>query len=137
MDADYYRGDLGLVIGKVTLGAGYEVLGSDDDGGAFITPLATLHKFNGWADKFLSTPVDGLKDGFISIGAKLGRWNLVAVYHEFSADTGGGNWGSELDAQILYTAPCKQKFALKYADYSADDWATDTAKIWIWTQWGF
>ena len=29
---------------------------------ALQTPLATLHAFNGWADKFLSTPANGLRD---------------------------------------------------------------------------
>ena len=89
VDADYIRADLGLKLGKVTFGAGYEVLGSGSDDGSFNTPLATLHKFNGWADKFLATPADGLKDALLSIGAGLGRWNLLGVYHDFSADAGG------------------------------------------------
>jgi hypothetical protein len=136
IDADYFRGDLGLIVGKLDFGAGYEILGGGPDG-SFGTPLATLHKFNGWADKFLSTPGDGLQDLFLSIGAKLGSWNLVCVYHDFSADSGGASWGKEFDAQVMYTTPWKQKIALKYAAYDADEWATDTDKIWLWTQWGF
>ena len=31
------------------------------DGTGFVTPLATLHKFQGWADKFLSTPATASK----------------------------------------------------------------------------
>ena len=137
VDADYLRADLGLKLSKVTLGAGYEVLGGSPGNGSFTTPLGTLHKFNGWADKFLATPLDGLQDLFLSVGAKVGKFNLVGVYHDFSADTGGRTWGSELDAHIVYTAPWKQKIALKYANYDADEWAADTQKIWIWTQWGF
>jgi hypothetical protein len=136
VDADYLRADLGLGVGKVSFGAGYEVLGGGDDG-SFNTPLATLHKFNGWADRFLATPADGLRDAFLSIGAKLGRWNLVGIYHDFSADAGGASWGTEVDAQVLYTTPWKQKIALKYARYDADQWAWDTDKLWIWTSWGF
>jgi hypothetical protein len=136
VDADYLRVDLGLMVGKLTLGAGHEVLGSGRDG-SFVTPLATLHKFNGWADKFLATPGDGLKDTFLSVAAKFGRWNLVGAYHDFSADSGGASWGNEFDAQVLYTTPWKQKIALKIALYDADQWATDTDKIWLWTQWGF
>jgi hypothetical protein len=26
----------------------------------FSTPLATLHKFQGWVDKFLTTPANGI-----------------------------------------------------------------------------
>ncbi len=127
----------GLKISKVTLGIGYEVLGGIAGEGSFTTPLATLHKFNGWADKFLATPPNGLQDAFVSVAAKLGRFNLVGVYHDFSADTGGSSWGTEIDAHIIYTTPWKQKIALKYAQYDADEWAIDTTKIWIWTQWGF
>ena len=112
------------------------MLGGGDDG-SFNTPLATLHKFNGWADRFLATPADGLRDAFLSVGAKLGRWNLVGIYHDFSADSGGASWATELDAQVVYTAPWKQKIALKYARYDADEWAWDTDKIWLWTSWGF
>jgi hypothetical protein len=97
----------------------------------------TLHKFNGWADKFLNTPADGLEDLFVSVGATLGKFALIGIYHDFKANSGGASWGSEFDAQVVYTAPWKQKIALRYADYSADEWATDTTKLWIWTSWGF
>ena len=39
------------------LGAGIEVLEGNGVKG-FTTPLATLHKFQGWADKFLTTPAE-------------------------------------------------------------------------------
>ena len=40
---------------------GYELLGSDDGTARFVTPLATAHKFNGFADVFLN---NGGADGF-------------------------------------------------------------------------
>jgi len=137
VDVGYRRADLGLVIGKVTVAAGYEVLEGGPDKGAFTTPLATLHKFNGWADKFLKTPGDGLQDLFLSVGAKLGKFNLAGVFHDFSANSGGASWGTEFDAHVVYNTPWKQKVALKAAFYSADQWQTDTNKIWLWTSWGF
>ena len=137
ISADYIRADFGVEISKVTLAAGYELLGGSAEDGQFKTPLATLHKFNGWADKFLTTPTDGLQDLSLSVTAVLGRFKLMGIYHDFSADTGGGDWGTEFDAAVIYTAPWKQQFALKVADYSADDFATDTTKLWIWTSWGF
>ncbi|HBJ39596.1 MAG TPA: hypothetical protein DDZ20_02125, partial [Hyphomonas sp.] len=48
--ADYYLVEGTYSVEAVTLGAGIEVLGGDDARG-FQTPLATLHKFQGWADK--------------------------------------------------------------------------------------
>ncbi len=137
VEADYLRADLGFVVGKVTAAVGYEVLGGAEGDGSFNTPLATLHGFNGWADKFLATPANGLTDLFVSLGANFGRFALLGVYHDFSADSGGADWGSEFDARVVWTAPWKQKFAIEAAFYDADDWATDTDKIWIWTQWGF
>ncbi len=137
VDADYFRADLGFNFGKVTAAAGYELLGGSPGEGSFNTPLATLHKFNGWADKFLTTPADGLTDFFVSLEANVGRFALLGVYHDFGADTGSASWGSEFDASVVYTTAWKQKFAVEAAFYDADDWATDTDKIWLWTQWGF
>ena len=137
VDADYWRLDVGLAVEAFTVAAGYEVLEGDPRDGAFSTPLATLHAFNGWADKFLATPAHGLEDLFLSAGAKLGPVAFEAVYHDFSASSGGASWGDELDLLAIYTAPWKQKFGLKAALYDADDWATDTDKVWVWTEWGF
>ncbi len=56
-DADYLAGELGLTAKGFTLTGGYEKLGAaSTPGKSFQTPLATLHKFNGWADLFLTTP---------------------------------------------------------------------------------
>jgi len=137
INADYVRADLGLTVSNVSFGIGYELLGGSPEDGQFNTPLATLHKFNGWADKFLSTPDHGLQDLYLTINAKLGAFTLVGMYHDFSADTGGFDWGTEIDAAVIWTAPWKQKISLKYADYNAKEHATDTRKLWIWTSWGF
>ena len=137
VDADYLRADLGLEVGKVTVGTGYELLGGSPAEGAFQTPLATLHAFNGWADMFLTTPADGLRDLFVSCGAGLGPWKLLAAYHDFAADAGGADYGTEVDASVVFTTPWKQKLALEVARYDADRFATDTDKVFVWTQWGF
>ena len=44
-----------------------------------------------------------------------------------------GVYGNEFDALLLYKASWKQTFGAKAAFYSADDFATDTNKIWVWT----
>jgi hypothetical protein len=137
ISTDYGRADIGLSISKVTIAAGYEMLGGSPEDGQFRTPLATLHKFNGWADKFTNTPTDGLQDLFLSVTAGLGTWKLMAIYHDFSADTGGAKWGTEIDAVVIFNTPWKQQVALKFAAYDAKDWATDATRLWIWTSWGF
>src|SRR3546814_9023927 len=51
--AEYYLVEAGLGFSGFTIGGGYEVLGADNGVAltSFQTPLATLHKFQGWADK--------------------------------------------------------------------------------------
>ena len=71
-----------------SVGLGLESLGGNpEDDSAFRTPLATLHAFNGWADKFLTTPDAGIKDSYVSLKVPVGKWNLTAVYHDFAAET--------------------------------------------------
>ena len=59
-EADYSLIELGYGFDGYSIIAGLETLGSDDGAYGFQTPLATKHAFNGWADKFLKTPNDGL-----------------------------------------------------------------------------
>lgn len=97
--ADYYLAEAALVKkGCGTIGAGYEVLGSDSDTASFQTPLATLHKFNGFADAFLVTPPSGLEDFYIFV-AKILPCEIKSkvAFHMFRAEDRGGDYGEELD----------------------------------------
>lgn len=136
VDAGYLRGELGLAGHGLTAKAGYEVLEGNPGEGRFTTPLATLHKWNGWADKFLATPPDGLRDGWLHLGYQRGAFNSAAVYHRFEADHGGADYGSELDLLASYKSPWGPTFAVKAALYEADTFAFDTNKLWLWAQWG-
>ncbi|MCU7921481.1 MAG: alginate export family protein [Candidatus Thiodiazotropha sp. (ex Dulcina madagascariensis)] len=137
-DADYYLLEGGIVFSGITAKLGYEVLGSDDGLYGFATPLATLHKFNGWSDQFLGTPAQGLEDIYVSVGGKIadGKWGKWAfVYHDFSANEstpGVDNLGSEID--LLYAMKFAKHYStgIKYANYSADDIKVDADKLWIW-----
>ena len=79
---------------------GLEYLG-DDNGVGFRTPLATLHKFNGFADRFLATPGVGLSDLYgnvafdlpLEIGAYLG-------YHHYWDAEFGVTLGNEVDVVL-------------------------------------
>ena len=143
-DADYYLADVGLGFGGFAIGGGYEVLGSSSGKAftAFQTPLATLHKFQGWADKFLTTPGNGVRDAYASAGytvTKVGPFasvSALAVYHDFKSDRGGFDYGSEIDLQLLAKFE-KYVLTLKYADYNADSFATDTSKLWVSVDYAF
>lgn len=143
-DENYFHVAPALAAGGWTLTAGYEVLGGDGVN-AFQTPLATLHKFNGWADKFLDTPAAGLEDGYAGISYRfsgevpvLGGANVAVFYHDFRGRA-RGDLGTEIDASAgrSWTLPQDYflktlNFTVKYADYKAGDAPyTDTRKIWV------
>jgi hypothetical protein len=137
VDADYGRIIFTASRERWWLRAGYEILGGSVADGRFTTPLATLHKFNGWVDKFLSTPADGLRDLALAAG---GRWDSLdaqLILHDFRSDTAGLDYGTELDGQLRYTAPWEQIFALEFGVYDAADFSTDTEKLWLWTSYRF
>ena len=133
--AEYYSAEAKYVSEYFSLGLGLEVLGGSEQRG-FQTPLATLHKFQGWADKFLSTPAAGVEDVYALAGYSAGDVGaltgvkLLAVYHDFSAETGGGHHGDEID--LLATAKWRKvNLSVKYANYNADEFASDTRKVWL------
>ena len=136
-DTDYYNIEAGASAGGFTAKVGYEVLGSDD-GLSFKTPLATLHKFNGWADKFLNTPPAGLEDIYVDLTYKtqdkegpLKGITVKVVYHDFSAESGSMDYGTELDALVSKKINKNFGVALKAAAYDSDGFSSDTTKVWL------
>ncbi len=102
-EAHYVWAQVDLVQSELgSIGVVYELLGSDDGEAQFRTPLATAHKFNGYADAFLDNGgPEGLQDLFVRVSPRL-PWKLKAHldYHEFW-DADGGSWlGREFDGQI-------------------------------------
>ena len=130
-DTDYRLVELKGTFGRLTIGAAWEVLGSDR-GVGFSTPLATLHAFNGWADLFLTTPGTGLRDLQASLSLQLpAGFSFTAVYHDFDFDA-GGDLGREIDAQLSWKLPYNLSALLKYADFeTATPSYPDTTKLWV------
>jgi hypothetical protein len=134
IDADYLRLGLGGRWGSYLLRVDQERLGSNNGTFGFQTPLATRHPFQGWADQFLTTPPQGLRDTYLTGGAQIGKAQLTAEYHQFKADAGGIDFGSELDFGVSYPLPRKIVARAEYADYQAGDAAsgkTDLRRIWL------
>jgi len=139
--AEYYNAELGASLGGFNLKAGYEELGSDGGVAAFQTPLATLHAFNGWADTFLVTPANGLRDYYGSVSRRfeipgLTTFTATVVYHEFESDFGGLNYGSEFDASLGFRAG-PIGIVAKFASYNADGFGVDTDKFWLQADYSF
>jgi hypothetical protein len=139
--ADYTLVEGGLTFAKFGLGLGVELLGSDGITG-FSTPLATLHAFQGWADKFLATPAAGIEDRYVRFTYPFGKRGVftniaaTAFFHDFSADVGGAHFGEELDLQLVARTE-RVALTLKYADYRADALFTDTDKLWLSVDYAF
>lgn len=152
-DNNYYLGEIGgafKVAGKpVVLKLGYEVL-EGNGVNALQTPLATVHAFNGWTDKFVgapggsATPPGGLKDlQFTAVVKGLwGKSNFVFQYHDFKADTavaGVKDYGSEWG--VMFAKPFARQWLglVKYAEFSdgGDGFSFDTKKWWLMGQYSF
>jgi hypothetical protein len=128
----------------VTYRVGLEHLGGNGVH-ALQTPLATLHAFNGWADKFTVTPPGGLEDRYIGAGGKFGRdahagkYNWAVAWHDYRADHGlagsGGRYGTEWDASFGFPVHGALSGLVKFADYRTDGFARDTRKLWLQLEW--
>lgn len=132
LDAGYLHASFGVVLGGVGWSGGLEVLEGEAGSGAFSTPLATLHKFNGWADRFLATPPDGLEDLSLSARGTAGPVGWTVVVHRFEAESTSAEYGRELDALFTWTAPADVSWGLKAALYDAEDFSSDVTKVMLW-----
>jgi len=131
-DADYYLVEAAANHGSFGLKAGYEVLGGAAvPNHAFQTPLATLHAFQGWADKFLTTPAAGVTDLYVGGNVTLGAVKLDLTWHDFAADATNASYGNEWNASASWKVGKNYEALLKLADYSADEFAADTTKAWL------
>ncbi|NNC77904.1 MAG: alginate export family protein [Woeseiaceae bacterium] len=133
-DADYWHLDASLAPGEQwSFGVGMESLGGNaTPGGAFRTPLATLHKFQGWADQFLSTPDAGVRDVYAAVGFKLSGWRINTLYHDFSAEKGSADFGTEIDISAFRKIGKHYDLLIKTAWFSSDSASfADARKIWL------
>jgi hypothetical protein len=144
---NYYLAEAGASYEGFKALAGYEVLEGNGSIG-FSTPLATLHIFNGWADMFLTTPTNGLKDLYFqaayslpanAIGMK--SFNPSLIYHSYATDHLGAGIGSEWDAQGELVVDANLSFLAKYANYQGSGVSfggfADKSIIWLQTAWKY
>jgi hypothetical protein len=117
-----------------TLTAGAELLSGNGRYG-FQTPLATAHKFNGFADVFAaSTPPGGIDDRYLRLYAPVAGARVTVSWHDFRSDDAGEDYGTELDAEINWRLTPEWLIGVKYADYRSEGFSTDTRKAWLWVQ---
>ncbi|BBD00711.1 MULTISPECIES: hypothetical protein [Sphingobium] len=140
--ADYWLADATLDVRGWKLNGGYEVLGASSGAAftSFQTPLGTNFKFQGWVDKFLTTPANGIRDLYVGGGygwkqmGPLTGVTLAATWHRFESDRLDQHYGDEID--LLASAKAgKTALSLRYAHYDAKAMASDTDKIWVQADW--
>ncbi len=153
--ADYYLAEASTTLGRFVPQIGYEVLGSDGGIKGFSTPFATLHIFNGWADRFLATPKEGIKDMYASLTTTISGFTLIASFHDYNADAkvaSGALKGKTIDYGTEWNLSASKKigavvYTAKYAAFdNSGDWkatvgkttlASDTSKFWFQADWNF
>jgi hypothetical protein len=139
-DVGYWLIEAGVAAHGFKLLGGVETLEGNGTN-RFQTPLATLHKFQGYADVFLVTPPAGITDvyGTLAYETKLDGMDpltgvMVAVtYHDFEAEQGGASLGSEVDVELVARFGDHWSASVKYADYDGVPGPTtaDRSKLWL------
>ena len=133
-------------LAPITIKAGMETLeGSIEDGESFITPFATLHAFQGWADVFLGSGISGvygaagtagIEDTYFSIGTKFYGVKLLAVYHDYEAEDSDSminDYGDEINLLAAKKFGKHYSVGAKYADFNGEDDFRDDKKVfWLW-----
>lgn len=136
-DLSYHAGNVGIQRGAWRFNLGGERLEGNGARG-FATPLATLHAFQGWADVFLVTPPDGVRDLNASLSwsddtLSLGRsLTMTARYHDFASDDGDSDFGQEVDLVANWRISQRWALEAKAALFNGEDARfADRNKIWL------
>ena len=127
---DYLMMEAAIKISWLQLLAGQESLGGRNNTG-FQTPLATLHKFNGFTDQFLLTPGVGLEDRYATLRFTLGPGRIELTAHEFAAEDGGFDLGKEHSVGAWYRLGERGSLAIKWARFDGKANRTDIRKYWL------
>jgi len=119
----------GLTAYNLTFQGAIEQLDGKGLNKTFDTPLGTNHAFQGWADIFLITPRNGIRDVFGTMISTFDRGEVIltGTYHNFTDDTGQLKYGDEWNFSALKKFGKHYSVLAKYAYYSADNYnAADT-----------
>jgi hypothetical protein len=139
-DANYMMLEGAAIVGAFDVGLFWETLGGDADhvGEAFRTPFASFHPFNGWVDKFVTTPREGLDDKYVKSKATFGNSVFEVHYHVFEGADGGNKLGDEWDFLAGYQFHKRFRAELILGNFDGSDVRyQDTLKAWLQLTAGF
>ena len=132
--ADFMHLGGGTKFSRYLLRVDYQQLASNNGVYGFQMPLGTRHPFQGWADQFVSTPQQGIRDTYVSGTADIAKAKILAAFHTFKSDTGGVDFGNEFDVGVSYSFIDGLVGKIEYADYQAGDTVSgkvDVKKFWL------
>ena len=136
-DLGYQLAEIGVRHGQVGVTLGGERLEGNGARG-FSTPLATLHAFQGWADVFVNTPPDGIRDLYVTGTYNTRPWPagqpvaFTLSAHHFADDSGGRDFGREIDASARFTLTPHASIEVAAAAFNSDAAAfADREKLWV------
>ncbi len=133
---NYWHIILGAKYQNYELDLGFENL-SGNGTRSFQTPLGTLHGFNGWADRFLVTPLTGLRDYYLRYNIGLPyEVKLTGALHYFTAEQSDNTYGKEIDIGFSRKFSENLSGMVKFAYYDGNGspnvgLAANTTKLWM------
>ena len=107
-----------------------EQLGSKSET-PYITPMASLHDFQGFADQFLSTPSQGITDHSIQARYALSGYKATVTGHHFTNYSSSHYLGKELDVDIKLPDFHQLKTHLRYAYFAAPASLQDIQRLFL------
>ena len=135
-DEWYHWLELGGSYKGYSLTGVFEHLGGNGVGSVTM-PMSSLHTFNGWVDKFGTTPVNGLNDYFLTFKAPIGlpwegqKLGFETQLHQYDSDVNDQDYGKEIDIGFTYTPIENHTILAQVGRYYADDFSDDTTKAWL------
>ncbi len=126
------------------LKTGYERLGASSTG-YYVTPLGSLHEFQGASDQFakngLGNLETGIQDGYIGVGYELDLkvlnsempLDVSVTYHNFDVDRTVNNM-SHLGEEWTIRAGIENadyRMLVQFSDYHADHFSQDDRLLWF------
>ena len=132
IDAHYYKLGGGLGFDNFNMRIDQELLSSNNSKYAFQTPFGTNHLFQGWVDKFLATPVEGIRDTFVTATYRFNDFVFFADYHVIKSDddfhtvgsgaaTNGSKFGKEWNVAATWNIDKNWMTKLEYGRFTEDD----------------
>lgn len=128
----------GVMIGRLSVWLGWERLGGNGLS-AVQAPLSTLHRHNGWADIFTTTPPGGLSDAHVRVlyefrdAGPLKNPRIDLRAHDFQP-TGGRRYGREFDFDLNASVRGLVTVGVRGAFYDAASFDADTQKLFVYAE---